>query len=99
MFLRPLLAGATFHFSVAILLATVATSFLELTKRHPGRACHTPGTSKRARHSATVTLKVPIPFDDLARLGAGALVVMALVAGVGLLFLRMSTDLQEIRVG
>jgi hypothetical protein len=50
-------------------------------------------------HSATVTLTVPIPFDDLARLGAGALAVMALVAGVGLLFLRMSTDLQEIRVG
>jgi hypothetical protein len=50
-------------------------------------------------HSATVTLKVPIPFDDLARLGAGSVLVMALVAGIGLLFLRMSTDLQEIRVG
>jgi hypothetical protein len=50
-------------------------------------------------HQATVTLNVPIPFDDLALLAAGAVVVMALVAGVGLLFLRMSTDLQEIRVG
>ena len=50
-------------------------------------------------HQATVTLNVPIPFDDLALLAAGAVVVMALVAGVGLLFLRMSTDLQEIRAG
>jgi hypothetical protein len=50
-------------------------------------------------HNATVTLNVPIPYADLVLLGAGAAVVMALVAGVGLLFLRMSTDLEEIRMG
>jgi hypothetical protein len=50
-------------------------------------------------HTAVVTLKVPVPVGDLFLLGAGAVVIMALVAGVGLLFLRMSTDLEEIRVG
>jgi hypothetical protein len=50
-------------------------------------------------HTVTVKLNVPIPFADLALLGAGAVVLMALVVAVGLLFLRLSTDLDELRVG
>jgi hypothetical protein len=44
-----------------------------------------------------LTLRVPVPFGDLAVLGGGAVLVMVLVVGAGLLFLRMSTDLEELR--
>lgn len=49
--------------------------------------------------STGVTLPVPVPVKDLALLGGGTLVMMILVVGVGLLFLRMSTDMAELRAG
>jgi hypothetical protein len=42
---------------------------------------------------------VPVPVGDLFLLGGIAFAIMAVVVGVGLLFLRMSTDLEELRVG
>jgi hypothetical protein len=45
-----------------------------------------------------VTLQVPVPFGDLAVLGGGALVLMLLAVGVGLIFLRRSTELDELRI-
>ena len=48
---------------------------------------------------ANVTLGIPVPFGHLALLGAAAIVIMVAVVGVGLLFLRQSTDLDELRVG
>jgi hypothetical protein len=42
---------------------------------------------------------VPVPVGDLLLLGGIAFAIMAAVVGVGLLFLRMSTDLEELRVG
>lgn len=44
-----------------------------------------------------VTLPVPVPWEQLAVLGAGTILAMVLVAGVGMLVLRSSTDLEEIR--
>jgi hypothetical protein len=41
----------------------------------------------------------PVPVGDLLLLGGVAFAIMVLVVGVGLLFLRMSTDLDELRVG
>jgi hypothetical protein len=41
---------------------------------------------------------VPVPVDDLALFGAGALVAVLAVVGVGLLFLRSSTAIEELRV-
>jgi hypothetical protein len=46
-----------------------------------------------------VTLAVPVPLDGLVALGGGTLAAMLVVVGVGLIFLRMSTDLEELRVG
>ncbi|MEU4694615.1 FtsX-like permease family protein [Actinoplanes sp. NPDC023714] len=46
-----------------------------------------------------VVVPVPIPFGGLALLGAGALVAMLLVVGVGAAVLRSSTDLEELRAG
>ena len=46
----------------------------------------------------TVTKAVPVPLMDLFVLGGGAVAVMLLVVGVGLLLLRRSTDLDELRV-
>jgi hypothetical protein len=46
-----------------------------------------------------VTASVPWPIADMAVLGGGALALMVLVVGAGLLFLRMSTDLEELRAG
>jgi hypothetical protein len=45
-----------------------------------------------------VTKAVPVPLADLLLLGGGAVLVMMLVIGVGLLLLRRSTDLDELRV-
>ena len=47
--------------------------------------------------SPVVTLPVPLPLTGLALLGGGALVAMLLVVAVGYLFLRMSTDIEELR--
>jgi hypothetical protein len=46
----------------------------------------------------SVTKAVPVPVLDLFVLGGGAVAVMLLVVGVGLLLLRRSTDLDELRV-
>ncbi|RSM47936.1 permease [Actinoplanes sp. ATCC 53533] len=45
-----------------------------------------------------VTKAVPVPLVDLLLLGGGALAVMLLVVGVGLVLLRSSTDLDELRI-
>jgi hypothetical protein len=52
------------------------------------------------RHVVTphVLLSVPVPFERLLLLGGGALAAVVLVAGAGLLVLRSSTDLEELRV-
>jgi hypothetical protein len=47
----------------------------------------------------SVTLPVPIPWGHLSLLGAGALLAVLVAAGAGLLVLRSSTDLDELRVG
>ncbi|MDG4762765.1 ABC transporter permease [Solwaraspora sp. WMMD406] len=54
-----------------------------------GRILETPG----------VTLGVPIPFADLAVLGGVGLLAALATAGFGLLFLRGTTDLAELRSG
>ncbi len=46
-----------------------------------------------------VTLAVPVPLESLALLGVSTVAAMVAVVGVSLLFLRMSTDLEELRVG
>jgi hypothetical protein len=48
---------------------------------------------RTVRHLPKFVQQVPVPLDDLALLGAGAVVVV----GVGLLFLRSATALQELR--
>ncbi|MFF5296746.1 FtsX-like permease family protein [Paractinoplanes globisporus] len=44
-------------------------------------------------------LRVPVPWADLGLLGGGALLAVLLAVGVGLLVLRSSTDLEELRIG
>ncbi|MEU8655321.1 FtsX-like permease family protein [Actinoplanes philippinensis] len=46
-----------------------------------------------------VTVPIEVPVGDLLLLGGGAVAALALVAGIGVLLLRMNTDLEEIRVG
>ncbi|MEV4638001.1 FtsX-like permease family protein [Actinoplanes sp. NPDC049548] len=48
---------------------------------------------------APVTVAVPVPVDMLALLGGGAFLAMLVAAGIGLLVLRSSTDLEELRAG
>jgi hypothetical protein len=45
-----------------------------------------------------VTKAVPVPLGDLLLLGGGTVAIMLVVVGVGLLLLRRSTDLDELRV-
>jgi hypothetical protein len=49
-------------------------------------------------NSDGVTLHVPVPIGDLLVLGGGAFLLMMLVVGMGLVFLRRSTDLDELRI-
>jgi hypothetical protein len=46
-----------------------------------------------------VVLAVPVPWAGLLLLGATALVAMLVAVGAGLLVLRSSTDLEELRAG
>ncbi len=46
-----------------------------------------------------VAIPIPIPFGDLALLGGGAVLAMLLVVGAGMMVLRSSTDLEELRAG
>jgi hypothetical protein len=48
---------------------------------------------------ATVERAVAVPFGDLAVFGGAALLAVLATVGVGLIFLRSSTDLEELRVG
>ncbi|MEH0932790.1 FtsX-like permease family protein [Micromonospora sp. CPCC 205558] len=62
--------------------------------------CNDPATRDqytRIVYSPDVQRAVPVPLEHLAWLGAGALVAMLLTIGVGLLFLRASTALNELR--
>jgi hypothetical protein len=45
-----------------------------------------------------ITKAVPVPLADLLVLGGGAVAIMLVVVGVGLVLLRRSTDLDELRV-
>jgi len=55
--------------------------------------------SAREIRAGSIRFQVPVPLESLALLGGGAFLVMLIMAGVGLLVLRSSTDLEELRVG
>ncbi|MEU8152521.1 FtsX-like permease family protein [Micromonospora sp. NPDC048986] len=62
--------------------------------------CADPATSaqyNRIVHIPEVQRAVPVPLEHLAWLGAGALAAVLVTIGVGLLFLRVSTALDELR--
>jgi hypothetical protein len=50
-------------------------------------------------HQPFIELTVPIPWAHLSLLGGGALLAVLVAVGAGLLVLRSSTDLEELRVG
>jgi hypothetical protein len=47
--------------------------------------------------SPPITLDVPVPWDQLTLLGGAALAAVAVVTAVGLVFVRMSTNVSELR--
>ncbi|MGC4865542.1 FtsX-like permease family protein [Micromonospora sp. DT53] len=62
--------------------------------------CDDPATREqytRIAHFPVVQRAVPVPLEHLAWLGAGALAAVLVTVGVGLLFLRVSTALDELR--
>ena len=62
--------------------------------------CEDPATSaqyNRIVYIPEVQRAVPVPLEHLAWLGAGALAAVLVTVGVGLLFLRASTALDELR--
>jgi hypothetical protein len=52
---------------------------------------------RTVRYLPRFVQQVPVPLDDLALLGVGAVTAVLVVAGVGLLFLRSATALEELR--
>ncbi|GIM92920.1 FtsX-like permease family protein [Paractinoplanes toevensis] len=71
----------------------IGNEFRECVERGLG-GCEAP----RHPEMATV-LHVPIPWANLALLGGGALLAVLVAVGAGLLVLRASTDLEELRAG
>jgi hypothetical protein len=82
------LVALTVGFSLVRTLASTVTE--------GGQSCTGDGPS--CVTVADVTLPVPVPVGELALLGGSAMAMMILVVGAGLLFLRMSTDVTELRV-
>ncbi|MFE9190480.1 FtsX-like permease family protein [Micromonospora sp. NPDC007208] len=73
--------------STPICEATAALCDDPATREQYTRIVHTPGIQRA----------VPVPLEHLAWLGAGALAAVLVTIGVGLLFLRASTALDELR--
>ncbi|GAB3948465.1 hypothetical protein GCM10027614_45610 [Micromonospora vulcania] len=62
--------------------------------------CADPATRAQyteVRHFPAVDRAPDVPLEQLAWLGAGALAAVLLTVGVGLLFLRVSTTVEELR--
>jgi hypothetical protein len=81
----------------ATLLSLAVGTFLV---RLVATADESAGSSRRCTPSGCVEAEVssvPIPFDQLALLGAGAVATVVAVVGVGLVFLRSSTAVEELR--
>ncbi|BCJ43805.1 hypothetical protein GCM10010168_91520 [Actinoplanes ianthinogenes] len=84
-------------FSGALLVRTIRT---EVTVGGgTSETCIDPGCVPQVVTDPTVVQPVPVPFGPLALLGGTALLMMALVVGAGMLVLRSSTDLEELRAG
>ncbi|MGI5524951.1 hypothetical protein ACQEUX_29010 [Micromonospora sp. CA-259024] len=67
--------------------ATAALCDDPVTRKQYTRIVETPGIERA----------VAVPLERLAWLGAGALVAVLVTVGVGLIFLRASTALDELR--
>jgi hypothetical protein len=68
----------------------------------PASACTDPSYFEAHRayvETTPITLDVPIPWSHLALLGGGALAAVVVVTGVALLFVRMNTNVNELRTG
>jgi hypothetical protein len=68
----------------------------------PAAACADPGYFEAHRvyiETTPITLDVPVPWQHLSLLGGGAVGAVVAVTAVGLLFVRMSTDVSELRTG
>ncbi|WP_326561526.1 FtsX-like permease family protein [Micromonospora sp. NBC_01796] len=105
--LAPVVPAIVMALTVGVLLArgffgTPSHGGYSYTVCDAGPAlCDNPATS--AEYSRTVAEplvggSVPVPLAELALYGAGALGAVLVMVGVGLLFLRRSTTLTELRV-
>jgi hypothetical protein len=64
--------------------------------------CDNPATAAQYTRTVTeplVAFPLPVPLPELALYGAGAFVAVLATVGIGLLFLRRSTAVAELRVG
>ncbi|MQA77324.1 MAG: FtsX-like permease family protein [Streptosporangiales bacterium] len=98
---RPVLARAQLLQTVAplvpaVLLATAAGTVMAFSalgrEVRGGEFCDAAGNC-----TPPVTLTVPIPWADLAVIAGGSVLAVLVVTAIGLLFLRSSTDVAELR--
>jgi hypothetical protein len=86
------------------LMRTVRTS-VRVGGGDPVQVCVDPNAqdfavcAKRTIVNPLVDWPIPVPVGSLAMLGAGALLAMLLVVAAGMIVLRSSTDLEELRAG
>lgn len=87
-------AGVAVVLALGVGLALSRTLFGEVGR--PGMTVCAP--SGPCEDLPRIVRAVPLPVDDLAMFGGGALAGILAVAGIGLLFLRTSTAIEELRV-
>jgi hypothetical protein len=59
----------------------------------------TRGQYLRIIEEPSLVRSIPVPFDELALAATVGIVAVLATVAIGLLFLRSSTDLEELRVG
>jgi hypothetical protein len=91
-----MLVALTVGFGLFRSLVTEASAGGGATCEGTAEQCGDPNSPLWHTYSV-VTLPVPVPLGGLALLGGGALAAMLLVVAVGYVFLRMSTDVEELR--
>jgi hypothetical protein len=100
--LTPLIPAVVVALAVGLgFIRSVTTQVMELG----GSSCTETGTAGQCGPGSplwttteTAIIPVPLPVEGLASLAGAAIAAMVLVVGVGFVFLKMSTDIEELRV-
>ena len=98
----PLLPALLLSIGAGIAMTRSFTADVQIGGGEPYETCVDPRgdwtiCAKHVVVDPLVVMPIPVPVRDLFLLGAGAALAMLVVVGLGMLILRSSTDLEELR--